>query len=93
MRWTGRKAVRNATPMSARNAVAGRQERHPGRPGSGMILTIVMAGVGRVIGLSVGSGGCRMWKYYKVRTMLYSRHAQVSTDMFDAVYGFGGCGG
>ena len=34
-----------------------------------------------------------IWKYYKVRTMLYSRHVQVSTDMLDAVYGFGACGG
>ena len=57
MRWTGRTAARNATPMSARNAVAGRQERHPGLPGSGTTPTIVMAGAERVIGLSVGSGG------------------------------------
>ena len=58
MRWTGRTAARNATPMSARNAVGGRQERHHGRRGSGTILMIVVVGVERVIGLSVGSGGC-----------------------------------
>ena len=57
MRWTGHTAARNATPMSAHNAVGGRPERCHGRLGNGMILMIAVEGVERVIGLSVGRGG------------------------------------
>ena len=49
-----------------------------------------LSGIGN-LGSAKGSLITGMWKYYKVRTMLKSRHVQVSTDMFDAVFGFGAC--
>ena len=51
-----------------------------------------LSGIGN-LGSTKGSLITGLWKYYKVRTMLYSRHVQVSTDMLDAVYGFDACGG